>query len=79
MQFDTFRKQETLRTVLKQVYCNSAAVDDELVELIHGPSCDEGALAVFISVLTGDGRRTTVLTGNTDGWYRLVVLPGSTE
>lgn len=28
-------------------------MDDELVDLIHGPSCDEGALGAFVSILTG--------------------------
>eukprot|EP00955_Chlamydomonas_euryale_P027980 295072-Chlamydomonas_euryale.AAC.4 len=39
--------------IVRQVYRNPAAVDDELVEFIYRPSCDAGALGVFVSVLTG--------------------------
>lgn len=35
------------------MYGNPEAVDDELVDLIYGPSCDEGALEAFVSILTG--------------------------
>jgi len=52
--FDNFRAKEQLRKTLLAVYPgNAAAVDDELVELLHGPSCDPGALDVFVSVITG--------------------------
>eukprot|EP00877_Chromochloris_zofingiensis_P001857 jgi/Chrzof1/11672/Cz06g04170.t1_PPH3 len=51
--FDNFRQKETLQKVLLGVYKNAAAVDDELVEIIHRPSCDANALDVFVSVITG--------------------------
>lgn len=52
--FDNFRQKETLQKVLLGVYKNAAAVDDELVEIIHRPSCDANALDVFVSVITGE-------------------------
>ena len=52
--FDSFRKPDTIRSVLQNVYpLDPAAVDDELVELIYRPSCDQGALDTFVSVITG--------------------------
>ena len=51
--FDNFRTKENIRNVLLSVYGNAEAVDDELVELIYRPSCDEGALAAFVSIITG--------------------------
>lgn len=39
--------------MVQGVYSNKEAVDDELVQLIYEPSCDEGALDAFISILTG--------------------------
>lgn len=52
--FDKFRSRENVRGVLASVYCNPAAVDDALVDLIYEPSNDEGALETFVSIITGD-------------------------
>lgn len=52
--FDNVRTKENLRKALLSVYPgNAAAVDEELVEMLHVPSCDAGALDVFVSVITG--------------------------
>jgi pimeloyl-ACP methyl ester carboxylesterase len=52
--FDRVRDRESLRNILTGVYpANAAAVDEALVELLHGPSCDPGALDVFVSAITG--------------------------
>ena len=45
--------QSRLPNPALQVYCNQASVDDALVELLYRPSCDPGAIGVFVSVLTG--------------------------
>lgn len=51
--FDNVRDRETLAKVLQGVYRNPDAVDDDLVDIIAGPSYDENALDVFVSVITG--------------------------
>lgn len=52
--FDNVRAPENLKKVLESVYPrNPQAVDDELVAMLHGPSCDPGALETFVSVITG--------------------------
>ena len=51
--FDGFRKPESLKKVLLNVYRNQAAVDDDLVHMLYAPSCDQGALECFVSVITG--------------------------
>eukprot|EP00892_Ulva_mutabilis_P003392 jgi/Ulvmu1/1424/UM011_0153.1 len=51
--FNSFRTAENVRQVLKSVYINSNAVNDELVEIICRPSDDPNALAVLVSVVTG--------------------------
>ena len=53
-----------MTTMMPQVYCNPEAVDDDLVELLYRPSCDEGAIGVFVSVLTGDCLSPEVLNVN---------------
>ncbi|UBF25533.1 alpha/beta fold hydrolase [Kovacikia minuta CCNUW1] len=50
--FDRIREKNRLRRTLQQVYRNRDAVTDELVDLIHTPSCDVGAQRVFASILT---------------------------
>ena len=50
--FDRVRQKSQIRRSLAQVYCNSAAVTDELVDLLHAPSCDPGAQKVFAAILT---------------------------
>ena len=56
--FNKFRTPENIKSVLQSVYGNAAAVDEELVELIYRPSCDQGALDAFVSIITGGGPRT---------------------
>lgn len=51
--FNSFRTAENVREVLKSVYRNSNAVDDELVDIICKPADDPNALAVLVSVVTG--------------------------
>lgn len=50
--FNVVRQKSRIRSTLKQVYCDRAAVTDELVELIYRPACDPGAGKVFASVLS---------------------------
>lgn len=51
--FNSFRTAENVRQVLKSVYINSDAVDDELVDIICKPADDPNTLAVLVSVVTG--------------------------
>jgi pimeloyl-ACP methyl ester carboxylesterase len=51
--FNKFRNKETIESVLRQVYGDKDSVDEDLVDLIHGPSCTPGALEAFVSILTG--------------------------
>ncbi|CAL1414144.1 unnamed protein product [Linum trigynum] len=51
--FERVKQRDTLRNVLSSVYGNKDSVDDELVEIIRGPACDEGALDAFVSIVTG--------------------------
>ena len=50
--FNRIRQKARLRRTLQQVYRNSDAITDELIELLYNPSCDTGAFQVFASVLT---------------------------
>jgi pimeloyl-ACP methyl ester carboxylesterase len=50
--FDRIRQKPRIRSTLKQVYGNREAITDELVELLHAPSCDRGAQQVFASILS---------------------------
>jgi pimeloyl-ACP methyl ester carboxylesterase len=50
--FNQVRQKQRIRSTLSQVYCDRAAITDELVDLLHLPSCDTGAQAVFASILT---------------------------
>ncbi len=50
--FNQVRQKHRIRNTLKQVYINKEAVTEELVEIIHRPSCDAGAQKVFASILT---------------------------
>jgi len=52
--FERVRQRESLRSALRGVYATAESVDDELVDLFHEPSCDEGAAEVFISIYTGN-------------------------
>jgi len=51
--FKNFAQPDNIRQALKNVYSNAESVDDELVELVHGPSLDAGAREVFVRVITG--------------------------
>ena len=50
--FNNIRRKSQIRRTLYQVYCDRAAVTDELVDILHAPSCDPRAQKVFASVLT---------------------------
>ncbi|MGI0492699.1 alpha/beta fold hydrolase [Alkalinema pantanalense CENA528] len=50
--FNQVRKKHRIRNSLRQVYRNPDAITDELVELLHRPSCDPGAQKVFASILS---------------------------
>jgi len=81
--FNQVRGKRAIRNSLGQIYGNKEAVTDELVEMLHNPSCHEGACHVFMSVLTGPpGPRPTellprikqpllVLWGESDPWAAL--------
>ncbi|MBE9008618.1 alpha/beta fold hydrolase [Pseudanabaenaceae cyanobacterium LEGE 13415] len=49
--FDQVRQKRRIRNSLRQVYRNPDAITDELVDLLHEPSCHPGAQQVFASVL----------------------------
>ena len=52
--FDNVREKETLRKILLGIYpSNPEAVDEDLVDMLHNPSCDVGALETFVSCITG--------------------------
>lgn len=62
--FKLASQKENIRNVLLNVYGNSDAVNDELVDIIYRPSQDNGAIGVFVSVLTGPpGPRPESLMG----------------
>jgi pimeloyl-ACP methyl ester carboxylesterase len=50
--FDQVRQKTRIRNSLKQVYRDPDAITDELVDLLHEPSCHPGAQQVFASILT---------------------------
>lgn len=78
--FNRIRQKSRIRSTLLQVYRNSEAVTDELVELLYAPSCDLGAQQVFASILTAPPgpspaellpkvkRPLLVLWGENDPW-----------
>lgn len=52
--FDKFRAPDNLRQILLNVYPGKPeSVDDELIDLLYQPSCDDNALETFVSVVTG--------------------------
>ncbi|CAI9113071.1 OLC1v1013599C1 [Oldenlandia corymbosa var. corymbosa] len=51
--FNKAKDKENIMNVLRSVYGNKAAVDDELVEIIRVPAEDDGALDAFVSIVTG--------------------------
>jgi pimeloyl-ACP methyl ester carboxylesterase len=50
--FNRIRQKSQIRRTLYQVYSDRNAVTDELVDILHTPSCDPGAQQVFASILT---------------------------
>ncbi|CAK9881637.1 unnamed protein product [Sphagnum jensenii] len=66
--FNRFRSKENVKTILtQQAYRDKAAVTDHLVDILHHPSTDEGALDVFVKVFTGEpGPRPEALMANID-------------
>lgn len=50
--FERIRQKSQIRRSLLQVYRNSDAVTDELVDLLYTPACDPGAQEVFAAILT---------------------------
>ncbi|WP_315790614.1 alpha/beta fold hydrolase [Fischerella sp. JS2] len=50
--FNRIRQKHQIRRTLYQVYRDRQAVTDELVDMLHTPSCDPGAQKVFASILT---------------------------
>jgi pimeloyl-ACP methyl ester carboxylesterase len=50
--FDRVRQKARIRSSLKQIYRNPAAITDELVEMLYRPSCDPGAQKVFAAILS---------------------------
>ncbi|MEQ8536320.1 MAG: alpha/beta fold hydrolase [Coleofasciculus sp. D1-CHI-01] len=78
--FNRIRQKNRIRNTLRQVYCDPAAITEELVDLLYQPSCDPGAQQVFASVLTGPAgpapgellpklnRPLLVLWGENDPW-----------
>jgi pimeloyl-ACP methyl ester carboxylesterase len=53
--FANFKTRENVEAILKQqgVYCDTTNVDEYLLELLLGPSDDEGAEQVFLKVFGG--------------------------
>jgi pimeloyl-ACP methyl ester carboxylesterase len=49
--FNRVRQKPQIRRTLLQVYRNREAVTDELVDILHAPSCDPGAQQVFAAIL----------------------------
>ncbi|MEM8676287.1 MAG: alpha/beta fold hydrolase [Cyanobacteria bacterium P01_G01_bin.67] len=56
--FNSIRRKSQIRRTLYQVYRDRQAVTDELVEMLHQPSCEPGAQQVFASVLTAPAGKT---------------------
>ncbi|MDX2232615.1 MAG: alpha/beta fold hydrolase [Leptolyngbyaceae cyanobacterium bins.349] len=47
--FKQIARPETVRKILQQAYIQTAAVDDELIDILMGPASDPGAADVFIA------------------------------
>ena len=60
--FQYVRQKSVIRKTLEKVYFDREAVTDQLVEDIHRPSCDRGALQVFTSVFKSpQGEKVDIL------------------
>ena len=78
--FNQIRRKSQIRRTLYQVYGDREAVTDELVDLLHEPSCDPNAQKVFAAVLRAPAgpkpkdllptvqRPLQVLWGEADPW-----------
>ncbi len=82
--FNRIRQKHRIRNTLQQVYRNREAITNELVDLLHEPSCDPGAQKVFASILTAPPgpaptellqkvkRPLLVLWGEDDPWTPVI-------
>ncbi|KAG0621158.1 hypothetical protein M758_4G273800 [Ceratodon purpureus] len=61
--FNKFRSKDNVKQILQQqAYRDKEAVTEQLVDILHHPSTDEGALDVFVKVFTGEpGPRPEVM------------------
>jgi pimeloyl-ACP methyl ester carboxylesterase len=60
--FQYVRQRWVIRQTLEKVYLDKSAITDQLVEEIHRPACDDGAMDVFTSVFsTPQGEKVDVL------------------
>ncbi|AFZ03369.1 alpha/beta fold hydrolase [Calothrix sp. PCC 6303] len=60
--FQYIRQRWVIRQTLEKVYLDKGAITEQLIEEIHRPSCDEGALDVFASMFTTpQGEKVDVL------------------
>jgi len=50
--FDSFRSKKNIEEVCRQVYVDQSQVTEELVNILHEPSCDPGASKVYLRVMT---------------------------
>lgn len=74
--FARFRTRKNIRSALEQVYYDQTQVTDALVEGLYAPSLDDGACAVFLSILTGDAGPTPRALLGRLGWADVLVLWG---
>jgi non-heme chloroperoxidase len=53
--FENFKSRENVESILRQqgVYGDTTNVDEELIEILLGPSEDDGAQEVFLNVFAG--------------------------
>ena len=60
--FQYIQQPWVIRQTLEKVYLDKTAITDQLVEEIHRPACDPGAMDVFASVFsTPQGEKVDVL------------------
>ena len=63
--FNQVRQKHRIRSSLRQVYRNQAAITDELVEMLHRPAIEPNAQKVFASILSAPpGPRPEELLAN---------------
>lgn len=77
--FNYIRDPKNLAEVLKQVYVDESAITDELVQILSSPAFDNGACAVFLSILRGDpGPKPEDLLRRL-GWCPILTLWGDKD